>query len=115
MAKKSLHHIMPNPAVVAADNPLSAFSEAPMNFYEHHAGMNIYQSGCKHHSEVVCLHTNIFCRKLKITIQPSHLNTRHKSDLFLYLLEKMSRCPQEYVTAEGHVTLTTLRLSTVLN
>ena len=51
-AKKSLHHIMANPDVVAADDPLSAFSEALMNFYDHYCRDEYSSKWCQYHSEV---------------------------------------------------------------
>ena len=43
---------MANTDVVAADDPLSAFSEALMNFYDHYCRDEHSSKWCQYHAEV---------------------------------------------------------------
>ena len=57
-AKKSLRHVMSSPDVVAARDPLAAFSEALVNLHSHYCLDDHTSEWCKYHSKVSNIHTS---------------------------------------------------------
>ena len=51
-AKKSLRHIIANPDVVTVDDPLTAFSDALMNFHAHYCKDEHTSQWCQYQSKV---------------------------------------------------------------
>ena len=106
-AKKSLRHIIANPDVVAADDPLTAFSEALMNFHTHY---------CKD------VHTVSIIPRYRYVLTPFYCNTHRKQRMALHITQSnpsnakhsqmpfwicLRRCQsalKEYITPEGCVT-----------
>lgn len=96
-AKKSLRHIIANPDVVAADDPLTAFSEALMNFHVHYCKDVHTSRWCQYHPTVrICSHstTPLYCnthRKQKMalhTAQSNPSNVKHSQMPFWISLKK---------------------------
>ena len=95
-AKHSLKCLMSCSEVLDSDNPLAAFSEGVMNFYNHYCKDEHASVWCKYHVE-----TND---------DGTPYSTKHRlmcaeqSQAFYELLQNMSDRPQEYVTSKGKLT-----------
>jgi len=95
-AKHSLKCLMSCSEVLDSDNPLTAFSEGIMNFYNHYCKDEHASEWCKYHVEKYDDGTPYSTKHRLVCAE--------QAQAFHELLQNMSERPQEYVTSKGKLT-----------